>query len=188
MSLNRYPSEQPAVRARAYRRLGVLTSFQGNDATARIACEQSLALYQTLEDWNGIADTLFYLAEISGFQGDDAAACSFYAAARSAYEEGLVTLREQGDKWRLARSLNYIGEIARVEDDYVSARSFYQESLSIRRELGDQRGIALSLSNLGVVAHCQGDIQQAVKFLRESLVLHRKQGEERGCGRIWGMT
>jgi predicted ATPase len=174
------PTEQPAVRARAFHILGQTARFQGDDATARSACEQSLALYRTLEDWRGIADSLFILGDIAGYQGDDAAARSIFAAARSAYEKALVILRQQGDQWRMARSFNKMGEIARVEDDYPSARSFYEESLSIRRELDDQIGTALELGNLGVVALHQGHVRQAAAFSQEGLVLYRKHGVKRG--------
>ena len=172
--------EQKAVRARAFRSLGTLTYFQGDQAAARSAYENSLTLYQDLRDKDGIAEALYYLADLAATQGDDVAARTLHAAARSASEESLADLRAQSDQWNIARTLNFLGELTRTEGDYLAARSLYEESLAIRRELGDQRGTAVSLINLGFVAHYQGDYRQAATFFAESLALFQKHGGRRG--------
>jgi non-specific serine/threonine protein kinase len=172
--------EHPAARAKVCRWLGTLTHLQGDHAAARLAYEQSLALFRQLGDKDGIADSLFNLGDIAAFQGDAAAARSFRAAASSLCEESLANLRDQGDQWNAARTLNTLGEIARSEGHYPAARSFYEESLAIRRELGDQRGMAVSLINLGFVAHHQDDYRQAATFFAESLALFQKHGGRRG--------
>ena len=127
-----------------------------------------------------MAQSLFMLGDIVAFQGDDVSARSLYAAARSACEESLVILHERGDKWRLARSLNTLGELVRTEGDYAAARSFYEQSLTLRRELGDEWGVANSLINLGYVACSQGDYRQAATLIRECLLLCQKPGDKRG--------
>ncbi len=173
-------TEPTRARARAFRRLGMLTELQGNYAAARSAFEQSLVLYRELGDKEGIAASLNYLGETVATQGDEAAARPLFAAARSAYEESLASLRQQGDQWRIARALNVIGEIARIENDYPMARSFYEESLALRRELGDTRGIAVSLINLGLVALHQDEDRQAATYFEESLPLFQKLDSTRG--------
>jgi DNA-binding NarL/FixJ family response regulator len=172
--------EQKEVRAKAFLRLGTLTYFQGDHVAARSAYENSLTLYQDLRDKDGIAETLYYLADAAATQGDDVATRTLHAAARSAYEESLAGLRAQSDQWNIAHTLNFLGELTRTEGDYLAARSLYEESLAIRRELGDQRGIAISLINLGFVAHYQGDYRQAATFFAESLALFQKHGGRRG--------
>ena len=172
--------EQKEVRARAFLSLGTLTYFQGDHVAARSAYENSLTLYQDLRDKAGIAEALYYLAEVAATQGDDVTARSLHAAARSASEENLAGLRIQSDQWNIAHTLNFLGELTRTEGDYLAARSLYEESLAIRRELGDQRGIAISLINLGFVAHYQGDYRQAATFFAESLALFQKHGGRRG--------
>jgi predicted ATPase/DNA-binding SARP family transcriptional activator len=172
--------EPTRARARAFRRLGMLTELQGNHAAARSAFEQSLVLYRELGDKEGIAASLNYLGETVATQGDEVAARPLFAAARSVYEESLASLRQQGDQWRIARALNVIGEIARIENNYPMARSFYEESLALRRELGDTRGIAVSLINLGLVALHQDDDRQAATYFEESLPLFQKLGSTRG--------
>jgi non-specific serine/threonine protein kinase len=172
--------EQKEVRARAFLSLGTLTYLQGDHIAARSAYENSLTLYQDLRDKDGIAEALYYLAEVAATQGDHAAARTFHAAARSASEENLAGLRAQGDQWNIAHTLNFLGELTRTEGDYLAARSLYEESLAIGRELGDQRGIAISLINLGFVAHYQSDYRQAATFFAESLALFQQHGGRRG--------
>jgi non-specific serine/threonine protein kinase len=172
--------EQAVTRASAFHWLGVLTYIQGDYGAARSAHERSLALYQELQDRDGIAEAFYYLADAAALQGDAVAARSLYAQAGSFSADSLTSLREQGDKWNVARTLNYLGELARVEGDYAAARSFYEESLLIRHELGDQRGMAVSLHNIGFVTHHQGDYRQAVTFFVESLSLFQKLGSWRG--------
>jgi predicted ATPase/DNA-binding NarL/FixJ family response regulator len=173
-------SEQAVTRASAYRWLGTLTYFQGDYGAARSAYEHSLAISQELQDRGGIAEAFFFLADAAALQGDAVAARALYAQARSFSTDSLASLREQGDKWNIARTLNYLGELARVEGDYAAARSFYEESLLIRHELGDQRGMAISLFNLGFVAHHQGNYRKAATFFEKSLSLFQKLRSWRG--------
>jgi predicted ATPase/DNA-binding CsgD family transcriptional regulator len=172
--------EQKAARARAFLSLGTLTYFQGDHGAAHSAYENSLTLNQELRNKDGIAESLYYLADVAAIQGDGVAARALYAAARSASEENLAGLRAQGDQWNIARTLNFLGELTRTEGNYLAARSLYEESLAIRRELGDQRGTAVSLINLGFVAHYQGDYRQAARVFAESLALFQKHGGRRG--------
>jgi predicted ATPase len=115
-------SKPTKARARAFRRLGMLSELQGNFDAARSAFEQSLNLYRELGDKEGIAASLHYLAETIARQGDEVAARPRDAAARSAYVEGLVSQRQQGKPWRIAPFLNSPGDIARNEDHYKAAR------------------------------------------------------------------
>ena len=178
------PAAQAEERAKACNWLGQFALYQGDDAKAKKAFEKSLVLYRRLEDQTGIADSLLHIGDIVSSQGDDIAARSLYAEARSKYEESLPGLRERGDDWTIARSLNLLGEIARTEEDYASARSFYEDSLAIRRKLSDTRGVAVSLHNLGHVAHHQGDFRQAAAYFKESLTLSQivsDKGSVAGC-------
>lgn len=172
--------EQAVARASAFRWLGMLTYFQGDYGAARSAYEQSLVLYRELQDPDGIAEAIYYLADTAALQGDAVATRALFAEARSFMADNLTSLRSLGDQWNIARALNMLGELARVEGDYAAARLFYDESLLIRRELGDQRGMAVSLFNLGFVAHHDDDYQQAATFFEESLSLFQKLESWRG--------
>lgn len=172
-------SGQEALRAKAFNWLGTLAFFHGDYALARSAYQNSLRLYQILNDRDGIAQSAYYLADAAASQGDPAAR-DLFSAARVFAEENLAHLRQQGDQWKMARALNFLGEMARIERDHLAARACYEESLMVRRELGDQRGVAISLFNLGYVAQGQGDRQQASDFFTESLAFFQQLGSTRG--------
>ena len=172
-------SEHVGLRARVLQWLGNVASFHGDYVTARLAFENSLNLYGDLNDKDGIAHSAWLLADMVAMQGD-VEAPKFYAIARSYSEERLASLRELDDKWQIARTLNMLGEMARIEGDYHTARAYYEESLVVRRELGDQRGIAVSLINLGYCVHHKRDYKQAMDLFKESLVLFQHLGSTRG--------
>jgi DNA-binding CsgD family transcriptional regulator len=172
-------SEHVALRAKALQWLGNVAYYHGDYALARSVFENGLSLYQKLDDKDGVAQCSYFLADVAARQGD-AEAPIFYAMARSFSEESLAGLREQGDQWKIARTLNLLGEMERVEGHYLTARTYYEESLTVRRELGDQRGMAVSLINLGHCAHHQGDYKQAVNIFEESLALFQQLGSPRG--------
>lgn len=170
---------QAALRAKAFLCLGQVASINGDYATARSVFESSVNLYHDLNDKYGVADASNFLADTIAMQGGSEAA-NFYVTARLYFEESLASLREQGDNWKMARTLDSLGEMARVEEDYHTARACYEESLRVRRTLGDQRGIAVSLINLGFCAHHEGDYKQAKNLLEESLTNFQHLGSTRG--------
>jgi len=86
--------KQAVTRASAFRWLGLLTYFQGDYAAARSAFERSLALYQELQDRDGIAEVFYYLADTAAIQGDAVVARALYAQARSFYADSLISLRK----------------------------------------------------------------------------------------------
>jgi tetratricopeptide (TPR) repeat protein len=141
-----------------------VTYYQGNNGTARVYFDESLAISRERGDRRGIALSLYYLGSVAQAQGD-------YAAARTRYEESLAISQELGDQWGIANSLSDLGFAANSQGDYAAARTLLEESLAIRREIGDQWGIALSLYYLGMVAYSQGDYAVARTRLQECLAL-----------------
>jgi DNA-binding CsgD family transcriptional regulator len=100
--------------------------------------------------------------------------------ARSFNQESLDIFRALGDNWGMARALNNLGEIARLQGDYDSAQVIYDQSLAVWRTLNHKSGIAWSLHNLAYVAQHQGDYRHMEALFRESLVMYREQGDKQG--------
>jgi predicted ATPase/DNA-binding CsgD family transcriptional regulator/Tfp pilus assembly protein PilF len=173
-------TQNKRLHADAYSRLGTLAYFHNDYVTARSAYENSLKFYREENDKYAVLEVLYFLAELSLFQSDEASKSSPYNTARLSAEECLVSLREQGDRWKTAQVLNMLGEMLRVDGDYDTARSYYEESLAIRRELNDERGVAVSLINLGYVAYHKGAYREAKKFFEESLTMFQGIESTRG--------
>jgi tetratricopeptide (TPR) repeat protein len=160
-------------RAKILRGAGALTYFQGKIPAAQKLYEAALALYQKLDDKQGIAYTLLGVAGAEHNQGNN-------AESRRIYEESLALLREIGDKRGIAYLLNNLADMTFSQGDNRAARSLHEEGLALLRELGDRQGIARSLNNLGAVAFSQGDYTAARRLHEESLILLRELGDKRG--------
>lgn len=162
-----------ALHARALHGAGLLAGWQGDYASARSLCQESLKIRLELEDQQGTADSLNNLGSIAAEQGD-------YAAARSLYEESLAIRRRLGDRRGIALSLHHLGELALDQGDLEGARALHEESLAIRRCLDDPPAVADSLNCLGIIAYLQGDYAAARRLYEESLAIRRKLGIKRG--------
>jgi tetratricopeptide (TPR) repeat protein len=88
-------------------------------------------------------------------------------------------MRELGDQFSIANSLNNLGEVSRAQGKHLEAKQYYQQSLEIRREIGEQMGVAVSLNNLGGVACTLGEYEEAKRFLQESLEIFTELGTRR---------
>jgi predicted ATPase/transcriptional regulator with XRE-family HTH domain/Tfp pilus assembly protein PilF len=161
------------VRTKALTGAGMLTYSQGDYPRASALFERALALCRSLDDTQGIATTLNYLASVARDQGD-------YRRAISLFEESLALRRALGDTRGIAASLNNLGLVARDRGEYERATRLHEESLALKRDLGDRLGVAYSRNNLGVVAREKGDFDQARRLFEDSLTALRDLGDARG--------
>ena len=102
-------------RARVSHFLGALASSQGDYPAAGHFLEQSLSLYEELDDQPGIAASLNALAVSARDRGD-------YAAAQSNFERSLACWRLLPDRLALARCLHNLANVVKVRGDYPRAR------------------------------------------------------------------
>jgi non-specific serine/threonine protein kinase len=98
------------------------------------------------------------------------------ATARGYFEEGLVLLRQVGDRQGVATALNNLGVVTNRQGDLAAARSYYEMGLEEFREVGNKGDIALGLRNLSDVVCEQGEYARAAELCRESLVVSRELG------------
>ncbi len=161
------------VRTKALTGVGMLTYSQGDYPRASALFERALALCRKLDDTQGIATTLNYLASVARDQGD-------YRRAIDLFEESLALRRTLGDTRGIAASLNNLGLVARDRGEYERAALLHEESLALKHDLGDRLGVAYSRNNLGVVAREKGDFNRARGLFEESLAALRDLGDARG--------
>jgi predicted ATPase/DNA-binding CsgD family transcriptional regulator len=150
--------------------LALVARSSGNHRAATVMYAECLALLDGCDDPWRVAYTRAYSGLVLWMQGDDA------RAARRAGEEGMALFRRIGDRWGLARSLNYLGDLA-LDDDPAGARAMQTEALAIQREFGDRLGMARSLSSLGVIALEVGDYAAARRHNLDSLALLGDTGD-----------
>jgi len=163
----------PPVRAKALNAAGQLAQQQGDFVCAKAQSEESLELYRTLKDTQGIAAALNVLGNVMLEQGD-------LRGARELHEESLTYAKEAGDPHLVASSLVNLANIADHEGNFDRAIALGEESLAVFRRSGEKRGIAAALHMLGVVAGDRGDLVSARTRFEESLTLRQELGDRRG--------
>jgi tetratricopeptide (TPR) repeat protein len=137
--------------------------------SARLLCEESLAIYQALGDKKNIALCLNNLGLITSTYDRE--------AAKRLFEESLAIRREISDILGIASSLHNLGFLALEEVDYQSARTLYQESLGLSQQLGNEAGIARLHINLADLAHHEGNYTLAQNHYEESIAIWQDLGD-----------
>lgn len=161
------------LRAKALYGTGLLTRNQGDSSRATALFNESLVLFQELEDKDNISAVLANLGIMASDQGN-------YTQGKALLTESLGLQQELGNKHRVANLLSNLANIATAQGDYKLARSYLEESLTIFRELGNAYHLAISLNNLGYLVRLQGDCETARSFIEESMTLKRELGDKVG--------
>src|SRR5262249_17862827 len=148
------------IRAKVVVGLATLANMQYDNANAQDLYEESLLMYQTLGDREGVAISLTGLGNVADDQGDQ-------ERATALFEESLALFRAAGNKRSMDRVLNNLGNIAINQADYDRAARLFVECLELAQENGDQFSIARALLNIGFGAQYQGDYDRAMSLYEE---------------------
>lgn len=122
----------------------------------------------------------FYLGMSLLSQGENAIQLGLYEIARERLDESLALAQQDGDTFRMAHTLNTLGDLARLEENYAEAASEYESGAALLRDMGAQRDLASLLSNLGYVYLHQGDVERAHNSFSESITIHQAQQNKSG--------
>lgn len=158
------------VRARALNAIGALAQYQGDYGAAVLALDESLRLWNEIDDRRGAAEALNFLGIIAFRQGD-------FDEAGARYAEAMRIWRALGDLHGTAMALVNLGTIAHLQGDLTAARALYEDALVLSRQLADSFGTARILSNLGNAAQLQNDYAAAHAYYHESLSISRAIGD-----------
>jgi tetratricopeptide (TPR) repeat protein len=168
-------AEGPATPARANALYGAgnLAGMMGEYEPAVRFLRAALAVWETLDDRNGMALTLNSLGAMAQEQGD-------YAEARALLGQSLAHFRGMSDSHGLAHVLCNLGGVALAQADYDAARDLLEESLALLRLQRAEQAVALCLNNLAIIALHQGSYAGARAYHEEGLEIHRRLGDRRG--------
>jgi predicted ATPase/DNA-binding CsgD family transcriptional regulator len=167
------PGVPPVLRAAVLAGIGLLANDQGDYQEADRLLNESLALFRSAGDKQGISNCLNYLGVLARNLGNLKEAAHFY-------EESLSLQRQLGSKPGVAACLNNLGYLAISLGDFPSARRFVAESLGVLSELNDPMRTAIVLTNLGRIACATGDYATAEQRLLESLSLRKELLDTKG--------
>jgi tetratricopeptide (TPR) repeat protein len=144
--------------------MGRVADAAGDRQEAKRLLEQSLALYQGLDDQWGLANILEELSNVAWNLGD-------YTEAQQLAEECLALRQGLGDRKGIAKSLDRLGLIAVFEGKLEDSKRFLRESITIHQELGDLAGVASATGNLGSAFKLSGDFLQARDMYEQTVAI-----------------
>jgi tetratricopeptide (TPR) repeat protein len=158
--------------ARALYGAGVIAFSQSDQQAAASLLEESLSIYQDLNDKHGVANALMYLGLVKGYL------VRHVEEGRPLLEESIRLHRELEDTWGLAMAISCMGYLPLVEREYAKARALFEEALPLFEMLGDIWAVGWVKLIMGEAARCQGDYATAATLYEQSLALHRELGDK----------
>jgi tetratricopeptide (TPR) repeat protein len=170
-------TERTRERAEALQSSAQLAEWQGDAKTALPQIEESLTIWQQLEDEQALSLALMTLGNIHVNMGNDAVAYPILKEARELFQKW-------GDVFFNTLILVTLGNVALGLGNPVEARDWLEEAYTLSRESGDNWMMSFALDNLGEVARVQGDYDQARKYYYESEALLRAAGEKGDLPRL----
>lgn len=91
-------------------------------------------------------------------------------------EEALELAERVGDRRRVARARQGLGDAAFARGDFAAARKAYETALDQHRELGNEHLTGVLLGNLGGAEHRSDRFDPAAQHYHEALRMHRRAG------------
>ncbi|HEX9133340.1 MAG TPA: NB-ARC domain-containing protein [Ktedonobacteraceae bacterium] len=153
-----------AGRAKALSEYSRLVSLENDQTRAAALVEESIALWQRLDDPVGLAAALIHRAWA-------ALAMSEYEAGRRACLEGLRHLTTTDDPWLRAQLLFYLGAAAGFTGDFEHMRDFYTQSRELFEQVGDTSSVADVLKDHGAMMMLESKYAESIDYLLKSIQL-----------------
>jgi len=155
----------------ARQRLGSIAREQARYDEARSLHERAMAIWEALEDGEGVASCQNYLGFVAWLAGE-------FDGTDPACLPALSAFRAAGNQRDVAATLISLGASAQYRGEADLAAERLGEALTISRRLGFQEGVAWSLHELAILAHRRrrsaGDSEL---MLRDALLLHAQLGD-----------
>jgi tetratricopeptide (TPR) repeat protein len=159
-----------AARARALRGLARLFLSLGDNAKAKRAAEESVALYRQSQDRRGLAFALVVLAYPLEFLGER-------VRAEAVLRESNAIARAEGDVYVICRSLNILARVmVDLHHDLDLSRRYVEEAYRLAREAGLRSQEAQASEILGVIAIHSQDYDAARAHFTESVRVYQEVG------------
>ena len=169
------------VLAKALRNAGGVAYNLCKNDLAEQYCQESLEIYRQLDDDQGTAMTLYWLALICCWIRHD------YVRTRAYADEALALLTPLKDESAMADVFLVIAYIAFNQGNYAEARPFLERGLTCFRNASDLWGMAYALEYLGRVMIELEDYTLADAKLEESLDISKQLGYMDGVAYALGL-
>ena len=164
-------SVEPALRARALYEAAELAFIYVRNLPLEQLAQESVALYQELNDSVGLAHSLSRLGGIARIR-------SKFALAQVQLKEAAARFQVLGNRWRQGQCWTEQARAATEQGNYEQAYTLLSESLILYQELGDQQRLGWVRYLLARLLFVwQQDQTLARELAEQSLAHFREQGD-----------
>lgn len=153
--------------------LGILSDFQENYQAALLFLEDSLAIWEKVDDQRKKGFTLNSLGAVS-------IRLAIPEQAKKYLTSALAISQLSKDRQGQGTALNNLGALAIELGNYQEARQLLFKAVELAKFSGDQYAQAILYRNLGRNAQVTENWEEAEYFLNRSLQFRRKIGDTRG--------
>jgi len=158
------------AQAKALRGLTRLYLSLGDNANAKHAAEESVAIYRQSSDRRGLAFALAILAYPLEFLGDR-------PGAEAALLESSSIARAEGDVYVLCRSLNILARVTiHLHHDFALSKRYVDDAFHLARDNGLRYQEAQSLEIMGHIATFTKDYTEARLYFMDSARVYEEVG------------
>jgi tetratricopeptide (TPR) repeat protein len=142
---------------------------------SRSFLEQSLSLYEVLQDTWGLAMALGELGRLDWGTG-------YYDQALSRVQASLDIHQVQGDQWEQVAQLGTLTWIYKHLGHLAKAEQLGYQALDLCQQLGDRASLTNCAANLAYILFWQGRFDEMKQWAEKSLVLCQEVGFRKGEG------
>jgi len=157
------------VKARALTIIADATHFVGDFRRASDSVSQALALWQSLNDYEGQARALNRVASLRVDTGR--------------LDESRDIRRQSLSLWRLAQNpqgeattLTNIGSESTFRGEYQTSLDYHGQAISIFQKIGDRKGLANALGNMGYTYFSLGEMERALYHYQKASLTYNTIG------------
>ena len=153
----------PQGKALALKNMGIGYFRQGNYLETLNNWFESLNIYESISDQNGIANLLNNIAAVYNIQGDDAKSLEY--SLRS-----LKISEKLGDKLRILSALNTIANVYYSKPATKdTALGYLLRALPLCEEIGDKDSYGIISENIGEIYYSKEDDAKALEYFNKSI-------------------
>ena len=149
------------LRATALTCTSVMAMWEGDLNVAMSYAEESLDIWRTIEDPEGMAFSLMSTGIVLINQGKD-------DQARPLLEQSVDIYKEIGATWFEGTALVHLANVALGQNDIEAALVYLERGEAIARQGGDPWQIAFAVNNRGEVARVLGEYDKAQRYYVET--------------------
>lgn len=105
---------------------------------------------------------------------------SNFTSARDEHKNALEIRKKNGDKKKIAASLNNIGEVMEPLGNNEQAISYFFEAIKIEEEINDLKGLSTSYSLVATIYYILKQYDKSIEFSEKALSTRQKINDKEG--------